>query len=233
MAHIIQIDLGGVNSYLAKTTQGFILFDTGGHLVMDKQFTNRREGLLKGLDAAGCTKGNLQLIVLTHGDNDHACNASYLKTHFNAPVAIHINDKELVENPNLNAWMESFQYRSFIFRIIFVLLKKTIQKITQKTLEEFLPFTPDLLLSDGFDLSPYGLNAAVIHTPGHTPGSIAILTKEGDLIAGDIFANIKKPEEAMNAVNFSQLSESIKKLKALPIKTIYPGHGAPFSFDQL
>jgi len=54
-------------------------------------------------------------------------------------------------------------------------------------------FTPDILLEDGYDLSHYGLNAKVISLPGHSRGSIGILTKEGDLFCGDFFENIKGP----------------------------------------
>lgn len=233
MINIIQIDLGGVNSYLVKTEQGFILVDTGGPLVMDKQFTNRCELLQKKLDIEGCTNNNLQLIVLTHGDSDHTYNALYFKTHYNVPVAMHNKDRKLVEEPTLEEWTESFQYRSLMLKIVFRLLKKIIQKVTQNALDKFSPFTPDLLLNDGFDLSPYGLNATIIHTPGHTHGSIAILTKDGDLIAGDTFSNNKKPEEAANAIDFIQLSKSVNKLKQFPIKKVYPGHGSPFSFDKI
>ncbi len=184
MTEIIRIDLNGVNSYLAKSESGFVLFDTGGHMVMDKIFTNRLAALQQELEAAGCTEHTLKLIVLTHGDNDHACNAAYLRQRYNAKIAMHISDSELVENPSLRKWMESFRYHSVVYKIIFALMNKTITKVTQKTLEDFEAFSPDILLNDGFDLSEYGLEATVIHLPGHTAGSIGILTKAGDLIAG-------------------------------------------------
>jgi glyoxylase-like metal-dependent hydrolase (beta-lactamase superfamily II) len=233
MVDIIRIDLNRVNCYLVKTEQGFILFDTGGHIVTDKRFTNRRDVLQDKLDAAGCTDSNLNLIILTHGDNDHVCNASYLKTRYKSPVAIHGDDRKLVENPTLMMLMDGFRYRSLAYRLIFGLLKNTIRKVTQKTLDDFNPFTPDILLSDGFDLSSYGLDAAVIHIPGHTKGSIAVLTKDGGLIAGDTFSNNKNPEEAANVMDFKQLSASVKKLKELPIKMVYPGHGTSFPFERI
>jgi hypothetical protein len=89
------------------------------------------------------------------------------------------------------------------------------------------------LLDDGFDLSPYGFEAKVVHTPGHTKGSISILTAQGDLIAGDTFANINKPAIAPNAYDFKELRSSIKRLKTMNIKTIYPGHGNPFNAAAL
>ena len=63
--------LGIVNCYLIKTDIGYILIDTG--------CSNKRTELEKELERAGCKPGNLELIVLTHGDFDHTGNANYLR----------------------------------------------------------------------------------------------------------------------------------------------------------
>ena len=62
--------LGRVNCYLLKTAGGYVLIDTG----LDRQ----RAALEKQLARAGCEPGNLGLIVLTHGDVDHAANRDTL-----------------------------------------------------------------------------------------------------------------------------------------------------------
>lgn len=69
--------------------------------------------------------------------------------------------------------------------------------------------------------------------PGHTHGSIGILTEDGNLIAGDTLANMKKPSPALNAVDFSKLTESINRLKSMNIKNVYPGHGKPFKVEDM
>ena len=98
---IIRIDLEGVNCYLCKAGDNFILLDTGGHLVRDKQYTDRREKLLNELEVVGCRPGNLKLIVLTHGDIDHTANAAFLRERFGSKIAMHSSDVELVANPTL------------------------------------------------------------------------------------------------------------------------------------
>ncbi len=233
MNNIAQIELDGVNSYLLKAGDGFILVDTGGHLIMDKEFTNRRSLLRQKLEAAGCGENNIKCILLTHGDNDHTCNAAYFRKLYCTKIAMHENDRELVEQPSLPQWMKSFRYRSVLFRIVFRILNKKIKTVTQKTLDDFEPFSPDILLTDGFDLSPYGLSANVLHTPGHTPGSVGILLENGDFISGDTFANIKKPETAANGYDFGLLQESTDRLKKYGVKKVYPGHGKAFMFDEL
>lgn len=230
---IIRIDLGGVNCYLGKEGDSFILFDTGGHIVMDKVFNDRCDILSKELDKVGCTTENLKLIVLTHGDNDHTANAAFLRQRYNARIAMNSSDVELVETPTLEKALESFRYRSIVLKLVFRLMKKAITKVTVKTLEDFKKFKPDIYLKDGDSLSEYGFNAKVLHIPGHTDGSIGVLTSKGDFIAGDTFVNVKKPSVAPNANNFETLFDSVKRLKAMNIKTVYPGHGTPFEMNQL
>lgn len=225
---IIRIDLGGVNCYLLKESSKFILFDTGGHLFMDKTFSNRREELEKKLETYGCLPNNLVLIVLTHGDNDHSTNAAFLRKKFNTKIAMHSADVELVKNPSLENSLQNSNYSSFLYKAVFLLINTKIKKLTEKILNEFESFNPDIIVKDGDSLLQYGFHCKILHLPGHTPGSIGILTESGDIIVGDTLANIKKPTAAPNAANFEMLNKSINRLKTMDIKTVYPGHGEPF-----
>lgn len=230
---IIRIDLNGVNCYLAKAGDGFILFDTGGHMIMDKVFNNRCIDLEEELEKAGCRPGNLKLIVLTHGDNDHTANAAYIRDKYKAKIAMHSADLELVDNPDIEKVMQTFKYKSIAYKIIFCFLKHLIKKISIKTLEDFERFKPDIFIKEEDNLDEYGLEAKVLHIPGHTAGSIGILTADRDLISGDLFINTDKPNTAPNALDFKELAESVRRLRELKIKTVYPGHGNPFKADEL
>lgn len=226
---IIKIDLNGVNSYLLKNEDSFILVDTGGHIVMDKNFTNRLDLLEQSLEKHGCTSKNLKLILLTHGHNDHVCNAAFLRGKYHTKIAIHKDDCYLVQNLTIKDYMDSFIYRSFIYKIFFQCMRGTINKVAVKIVDDFKPFCPDIIIDENFKLSDYGFDGEIIHIPGHTYGSIAVLLNDGDLIAGDLFANMKKPEITANALDFKMLGNSINQLKSLhQINTVYPGHGKPF-----
>jgi glyoxylase-like metal-dependent hydrolase (beta-lactamase superfamily II) len=229
---ITTIDLSGVNCYLLKEGGGFILVDTGGSLFFDKTPDNRRNKLVEALDKAGCNASNLKLIILTHGDSDHTANAVFIREKYNAKIAMHKDDLQLVENPTIEKVLGNCKYRSIINKIIFPLIKNKIIKITEKTLGNFERFKPDIYLNDGDSLSNFGFNAGIIHIPGHTAGSIGIVTADGNLISGDILANIKKPEFAPNALDFKLLRDSFNHIKTMNIKTVYPGHGTPFEFSS-
>jgi len=88
-----------------------------------------------------------------------------------------------------------------------------------------LPVRPDLLLKDG-DLISFGdIQLTVLHTPGHTPGSLAFLTGNY-LIAGDtIFPD--GPGKTWSPADFKRIVESLTlKIFVLPGETqIFPGHG--------
>jgi hydroxyacylglutathione hydrolase len=92
-------------------------------------------------------------------------------------------------------------------------------------------FTPDFYLDEGDRLSEYGLDAQILYIPGHSKGSIGILTAGSDLIGGDLFANTDKP--ALNSImdDLVAANASVEKLKSLEINTIYPGHGRPFLME--
>jgi glyoxylase-like metal-dependent hydrolase (beta-lactamase superfamily II) len=93
-------------------------------------------------------------------------------------------------------------------------------------------FSPDILLEDGFDLSPFGLNARVLSLPGHSRGSIGIMTNTGEFFCGDLFENVKGPmlNSLMDAPQVTR--GSLERLRGLQITTVYPGHGAPFDWGK-
>ncbi|MDH4220855.1 MAG: MBL fold metallo-hydrolase [Candidatus Aminicenantes bacterium] len=90
-----------------------------------------------------------------------------------------------------------------------------------------LPVTAEMLLTDGNIVSFGNVTLEVLHTPGHTPGSLCFLTGK-TLISGDtIFPG--GPGKTGTPSDFEQIVESIKhKILVLPDDVrIYPGHGKP------
>ena len=89
-------------------------------------------------------------------------------------------------------------------------------------------FKPDLCIEDGYDVTGYGFDTKVLHLPGHSKGSIGILTTDGNLFCGDLFININQPTPTSLVDDSEKLNVSIEKLKSLKINTVYPGHGKSF-----
>jgi len=203
--------LGTVNCYLVATGSGFVLVDTGS--------SNRRAELESELAAAGCRPGDLKLVVLTHGDFDHTGNAAYLRDKFGARLAMHQDDTGMAERGDM------FWNRSSGNPIV-RLLAPILFRFSRSN-----RFRPDLALKEGDDLAEYGFEARVISIPGHSQGSIGILTAGGDLFCGDLLDNVQKP--GINALmdDPAACQASLEKLQGFEIKTVYPGHGQPFTMD--
>lgn len=204
-----------VNCYLVKTGDGYILIDTG--------LSNRRADLEKALENAGCQPGNLKLIIVTHGDVDHIGNCAYLRKKYGVRIAVHPGESEAVEHGDMLSNRKKRNiFSRMISRIVFLFfgLKKSDR------------FKPDLLIEDGFNLTGFGFNATIIHIPGHSQGSVGILTADGDLFCGDLFVNGEKPETNTIIDNPVELDTSVSRLKGLGVKTVYPGHGRPFPIEK-
>ena len=200
-----------VNCYLVRTGDGFILIDTGR--------TNKRGAIEKELESVGCHPGNLLLIVLTHGDFDHCGNAAYLRKKFGAQIAMHKDDSGMVERGDM-LWNRNKQ--NILVRIFFKLFFR---------LSKSDRFKPDLYIDEGYDFSGYGFDAKVLDIPGHSQGSIGILTAGGDLFCGDLLANVAKPEIWSIIDDSVAAYASVEKLKRLQINIVYPGHGQPFPME--
>jgi hydroxyacylglutathione hydrolase len=208
-----QIDLGFVNVYLVKAGDRSILIDTG----VAQQWSRLETELLQ----VGVLPAHLKLVLITHGDYDHTGNCAELQQKYHAKVAMHPGDVEMIKTGR------------HVNRQARGLLGKLFLWLGTRMGGNFRLFEPDILLKDGQDLTEYGLTARVIHTPGHTKGSIAILTADGRLFAGDTVSNRSKPESAPFIENEQELQDSLKIQKGTGARMVYPGHGKPFAFEML
>jgi hydroxyacylglutathione hydrolase len=205
--------LGSVNCYLIQSDAGYLLIDSG--------MPGSRKALLGELERFGCQPGLLKLIVLTHGDYDHTGNAAHLRQAFEAKIAMHRDDAGMASDGDM----------FFNRKQPNVLLRKLAPVIIG--FGKAQRFTPDVLLEDGDNLSAYGFDARIFSLPGHSKGSIGVLTAATDLFCGDLLVNPDKP--ALNTLidDMPAAKASLQRLVSLDVGTVYPGHGKPFPFHLL
>lgn len=155
------------------------------------------EGILETLQERGLA---LELIVNTHGHLDHAAGNRFFKERTGARLAIHPADAPYLER--LQAQAAAFGLRA-----------------------ENSP-APDMALREGEPLSFDGLDFAVLHTPGHTPGGICFGIP-GRLFVGDTLFRGSVGRTDLPGGSWDDLRRSIRnKLFSLPGDTVcHPGHG--------
>ncbi len=212
---VLRLAFKMVNAYLVRAGDGFVLIDTG--------FRSNRKALDAALTGAGCGDGDLKLIVITHGDADHSSNAVYVSRKYGAKIAMHQAETPSVESGDM------FQSRgkpSTVRRLL-----KPIMSLFK--LKKHERFTPDVLLAEGDSLNQYGLDATVLHVPGHTRGSLAVLTKDGAFFSGDFMENRTKPSIATFVDDAATLRKQFERIKTMNITTVYPGHGVPFALKEI
>jgi glyoxylase-like metal-dependent hydrolase (beta-lactamase superfamily II) len=92
---------------------------------------------------------------------------------------------------------------------------------------------PDIILDSDFDLRPYGVQGKVLHTPGHTPGSVSVILQSGEAIVGDLimggFIHKTNPGLPLFADNLEEVRSSIRKVLSYSPSIIHAAHGGPFS----
>jgi glyoxylase-like metal-dependent hydrolase (beta-lactamase superfamily II) len=196
-----------------RSQSGYILIDTG--------LQKKRSDLIRELETAECNPGDLNLILITHGHLDHTGNTAYLRKTYDVEIAMHSGDSTMVESGDMFKGMKG---------LIVAILKLLLPLIG---LSRYDSFSPEIILEDGQGLSEYGLDAKVVHLPGHSKGSIGVLTSDGIFFCGDLLVNTDKPEKNTLIDDTADFDASLKKLRTLEIRTVYPGHGKPFLMEQI
>jgi len=144
-------------------------------------------------------RDRIEEIVLTHCHFDHTAHIAQIRAMTGAKTAIHRLDAPALSDDLLSSAM--------LFG------------------EKAAPVTMDRLLDDGDRVG----DLVVIHTPGHTPGSLC-LYHEGEevLISGDtVFTHGSFGRYDLPGGNLPALKASLKKLSGYAVRGVYPGHGDP------
>ncbi len=171
------------------------IIDCGDGICAAVDVGNDADKLLGYLESNHLT---LKAILLTHGHYDHIGGVEEVRKATGAAVYIHENDAIMLKSARHNL----------------------AAQITP------LPYTPVkeyITMKDGEEIAIGSRSFTVMHTPGHTSGSVCFLT-EDVMLSGDtlFYHSIGRTDLGGSPV---QMRESLKKLKALPIDyRVYTGH---------
>jgi len=92
---------------------------------------------------------------------------------------------------------------------------------------------PGALVAIGKIVKPFGIEGYVVHTPGHTRGSVTLALEDGVTLIGDALINLIKVGYPMYWEEPELARESGRKIQALKPRVLYSGHGRAFGGAQL
>lgn len=213
---IYQVLEGRSNSFLVNQENNYILVDTGRGNSW-KELTAKLEELLG--------ENKLSCLILTHTHFDHVENANRLKKKYNCKIIVHESEADYLKRGNAPLPKGANLVTGFI---VDVLGKKMQSRYKYESTN------PDILVGEKLDLCLFGFNTHIIHTPGHSKGSMSIIIDDEIAIVGDtlfdVFGNSIFPPFAEDT---ETIIESWKKLLETNCKLFLPGHGKGISHELL
>ncbi len=202
-----QADLGS-NVYLIDADGELALVDTG--------FRGREQLVIERVRRLGYSASRISFIIITHHHTDHTGGLAKLVEITGARVLAHTADAPYIDGrlpqpgPSRPSWLRhaahTFQY-----------------------LLATRPARVDIQVNDGDEL-PLAGGIRILHTPGHTPGSVCLfLNRSGTVFTGDLLAQrfgLKWPSIPFTA-DVAQLKRSARKLGGYKFESACFGHGSP------
>ena len=212
-----------VERIVVRETNCYLLRGDGGVVVIDPGPPGVAPQIVAGAEAAGVPAADVRLIFVTHGHLDHYGAAAEVQAWCGAPVSASPGEPAFSRDRR-NALPPAQTLRGSLVRWFYLLLSP---------MAHLAPLGADVLLDEGADLTAYGLAARAVRLPGHSPGSLGIVTDEGDAFVGDLFVNYTVPSQPIYLSNRLAWQDSYEAVKRLKPRTVYVGHGEPFSGDKL
>jgi len=183
------------------------LFDANTYVIRDELTVLIDPGFeiylglrLEEMEEDGISAEDIDLITLTHLHPDH-CNATAaLKDISGAKVALHSSQTEYLD----------------------IMLEEVSRALGVGTVPKFVV---DLMLDKNLSIGDTELR--IVHTPGHSPGSVCFYVSAGEiLICGDLVFEKSVGRTDLPFGSKEELEKSINLISALDTELLLPGHGA-------
>ena len=205
---IIRILSGRSNTFLVTNGTKNILVDTGCGF----------EWRLLKLRLNKLTVYHLDCLILTHSHFDHAGNANRIRKTFKTPVIIHCKETQYLASGSGPVPGGTFAWSRAVVKMFSGLARSA---------GGFRSCRYDIAVESVYELRDFGINAYILHTPGHTAGSVSVIIEDEIALTGDtmfgVFPGSAFPPFAEDP---KQLINSWGKLLDTGCSLFLPSHGS-------
>jgi glyoxylase-like metal-dependent hydrolase (beta-lactamase superfamily II) len=208
---------------LSFRCNAFLISNGVNNILVDCGSKRYRKQLVWSLAKLGI--GHINALILTHSHFDHAGNSHYIQNRFGTSVFIHRNEADrlkwgITPIPGGTTILTRFLVRYF-------------GKFAAPMMA-YQPCQANLTISDKYRLESFGFNGYILHTPGHSIGSVSIIIDDEIVLAGDAIFGIK-PDSVFPpyAEDVTLLIKSWKILIDTGAILFMPSHGRPRTLEVL
>jgi len=192
------------------------LITEGGLTLVDGGFPMDLPVIHLGLRELGAAPGDIDLVIATHYHGDHTGTVAGLRRRYGVRAAIHREDGAFASGERPQETTEVAFAKLLFYTALWPLFR-------------YRHFQPDRLLEEGEVIDLLG-GLEVMHTPGHSPGSICLYGgRRGILFSGDLLRN-ERGVLAGPPPHFTPdehaARRSLERLSDLDFDILLPGHGA-------
>ncbi|MGB8648585.1 MAG: MBL fold metallo-hydrolase [Anaerolineae bacterium] len=212
-----------IHSVVAGIANVHLIDDGHGIVIVDAGWPGFAGLILRRVGQLGYQPRDVRLILLTHIHVDHAGSAAELHRRTGAPIAVHRADAEYA----VTGRHRIPTGRGFV--------GGTSQRAAHlvKFEPSYEPFTPNVWLEEGQTLGDFGVEGYLLHTPGHTRGSVSLALEDGVTLIGDALINMIRVGYPLYWEEPEMARESGPKIQGVKPRILYSGHGRPFSGQEL
>lgn len=212
-----------IRQILAGRSNVFLVTHNGVKLLVDTSPAHRWKTLEKKLNGLNIDK--IDLLFLTHSHFDHSDNATRIKNRYGCSIIANSAEEKYFTTGEICTPGGTNYFTRKLLRVLTPVLRDRLSSE---------PCRPDILFEKELDLSTFGLNAYIIHTPGHSPGSSSLIADGEIALAGDSLFGIF-PWSAMPPFgnDRKEIVESWKVLLSTGCRIFLPSHGLRKTREQL
>jgi glyoxylase-like metal-dependent hydrolase (beta-lactamase superfamily II) len=204
---IFRVLSGHSNVFLLSNGEKRILIDTSPGYRWKK--LNKRLKVLQ-ID-------RLDYLILTHTHYDHAGNSLRMKNQYHAKVIVHKSEAAFLLSGKNSLFYGTNAYTYLLVKLLF---RPFVNRVFYK------PCPYDILVDSTYDMKTMGFNAYILHTPGHSEGSLSVIVDNEIAMVGDcMFGIFRRTVFPPFAIDPWQMVDSWGKLLDTGCILFLPSHG--------
>jgi glyoxylase-like metal-dependent hydrolase (beta-lactamase superfamily II) len=212
------ITYNSTNYFLEPCQDGFLLIDAGWH--------GKLKRFKQDLGNLNIELNEIKYILLTHHHHDHSALVQDLKDLTSAKLIVHKRQVDYLTK-GITDYKKVKQYNCFLW-----LIDKLLRPLIKYDYRPIKIETSDFIIDSDIDdkiLRKIGVKGKIVATPGHSNDSVSVLLDNGVAYVGDlamsIMGLISRIPLPIEAENYGQVKDSMKKLINLGANEFYPSHG--------